>query len=86
MERQSNMELLRLVAMKMILLMHMDYGAFGLPTAESVEQATITTFEWIFVEHLCLVVVYVYVLILGRFSIRPKTKSFVRMMVQVATY
>ena len=49
MERQSNMELLRLVAMKMILLMHMDYGAFGLPTAESVEQVPLTTFGRIFV-------------------------------------
>ena len=86
MERQSNMELLRLVAMMMILVMHMDYGAFGLPTAESVEQAPMTTFGRIFVEHLCLVAVNVYVLISGWFGIRPKMKSFVRLMLQVATY
>jgi len=86
MERQSNMELLRLVAMMMILVMHMDYGAFGLPTAESVENAPTTTFGRIFVEHLCLVAVNVYVLISGWFGIRPKMKSFVRLMLQVATY
>ena len=86
MERQSNMELLRLVAMMMILVMHMDYGAFGLPTAESVENAPITTFGRIFVEHLCLVAVNVYVLISGWFGIRPKMKSFVRLMLQVAMY
>lgn len=86
MERQSNMELLRLVAMMMILVMHMDYGAFGLPTAESVEQAPMTTFGRIFVEHLCLVAVNVYVLISGWFGIRPKMKGFVRLMLQVATY
>ena len=86
MERQSNMELLRLVAMMMILVMHMDYGAFGLPTAESVENAPMTTFGRIFVEHLCLVAVNVYVLISGWFGIRPKMKSFVRLMLQVATY
>ena len=86
MERQSNMELLRLVAMMMILVMHMDYGAFGLPTAESVEQAPMTTFGRIFVEHLCLVAVNVYVLISGWFGIRPKMKSFVRLMLQVAMY
>ncbi|MBQ2199582.1 MAG: acyltransferase family protein, partial [Bacteroidaceae bacterium] len=86
MERQSNMELLRLVAMMMILVMHMDYGAFGLPTAEGVEQAPMTTFGRIFVEHLCLVAVNVYVLISGWFGIRPKMKSFVRLMLQVAMY
>ena len=86
MERQSNMELLRLVAMMMILVMHLDYGAFGLPTAESVEQAPMTTFGRIFVEHLCLVAVNVYVLISGWFGIRPKMKSFVRLMLQVAMY
>ena len=86
MERQSNMELLRLVAMMMILVMHMDYGAFGLPTAESVENAPMTTFGRIFVEHLCLVAVNVYVLISGWFGIRPKMKGFVRLMLQVATY
>lgn len=86
MERQSNMELLRLVAMMMILVMHMDYGAFGLPTVEGVEQAPMTTFWRIFVEHLCLVAVNVYVLISGWFGIRPKKKSFVRLIVQVATY
>ena len=86
MERQSNMELLRLVAMMMILVMHMDYGAFGLPTAESVEHAPMTTFGRIFVEHLCLVAVNVYVLISGWFGIRPKMKSFVRLMLQVAMY
>ena len=86
MERQSNMELLRLVAMMMILVMHMDYGAFGLPTAESVENAPMTTFGRIFVEHLCLVAVNVYVLISGWFGIRPKMKSFVRLMLQVAMY
>ena len=86
MERQSNMELLRLVAMMMILVMHMDYGAFGLPTAEDVEQAPMTTFGRIFVEHLCLVAVNVYVLISGWFGIRPKMKSFVRLILQVATY
>ena len=86
MERQSNMELLRLVAMMMILVMHMDYGAFGLPTAESVENAPMTTFGRIFVEHLCLVAVNVYVLISGWFGIRPKMKNFVRLMLQVAMY
>ena len=86
MERQSNMELLRLVAMMMILVMHMDYGAFGLPTAEGVEQAPMTTFGRILVEHLCLVAVNVYVLISGWFGIRPKMKSFVRLMLQVAMY
>ena len=86
MERQSNMELLRLVAMMMILVMHMDYGAFGLPTAEDVENAPMTTFGRIFVEHLCLVAVNVYVLISGWFGIRPKMKSFVRLMLQVAMY
>ena len=85
-ERQSNMELLRLVAMMMILVMHMDYGAFGLPTAEGVKNAPMTTFGRIFVEHLCLVAVNVYVLISGWFGIRPKMKSFARLMVQVATY
>ncbi|MBO7660676.1 MAG: hypothetical protein J6S65_03985, partial [Bacteroidaceae bacterium] len=80
------MELLRLVAMMMILVMHMDYGAFGLPTAEGVEQAPMTTFGRIFVEHLCLVAVNVYVLISGWFGIRPKMKSFVRLILQVATY
>ena len=84
--RQSEIELLRIVAMLMVLLLHVNFLTFGEPDAQSVNIAPINSFLRIFAEHLCIVAVNVYVLISGWFGIRPKTKSVTNLLIQVLSY
>lgn len=84
--RQSGIELLRLFAMYMILLLHANYLSFGNPTAEDIHLNFFTSFSRVLAEQLCIVAVNVYVLISGWFGIKPKIKSIVGLMLQVFTY
>jgi len=84
--RQSNFELLRIISMFLILLLHANYLSFGFPTAEEVKGSFVSTFGRIYIEHLSIVAVNVYVLISGWFGIKPKLKGFVNLVVQVTTY
>lgn len=84
--RQSGIELLRLTAMLMVLLLHADFLTFGDPTAEDIHSDPISTIGRIFAEHLGIVAVDLYILISGWFGIHPKTKSIVNLLLQVFTY
>lgn len=85
-ERQSGIELLRLVAMFMVLLLHANYISFGSPSAEDVHNHLFSSFGRILAEQLCIVAVNVYVLISGWFGIKPKTSSFIGLLTQIFTY
>jgi len=82
-QRESNIELLRIVAMLMVLVVHADFAALGVPT-EMEAHATpgLTTFRYVW-ETLSVVCVDVFVLISGWFGIRPKAKSFSKFVFQV---
>lgn len=74
--RQSNIELLRIIAMAMVLVVHADFWSLGAPTIEDFESNSWGyTFRHIF-EALCIGCVNIFVLISGYFGIRPKVKSF----------
>lgn len=84
--RHSGIELLRLIAMLMVLMLHANFLSFGIPSAEDVQSNPISTVGRIFAEHICIVAVNVYVLISGWFGIHPKIKSVVNLLLQVFTY
>ncbi len=70
------MELLRIVAMFLVLVVHADFFSLGSPTQEEVLASPLESSLRIFFQSLSIVCVDVFVLISGWFGIRPKIKSF----------
>ena len=74
-KRQSNIELLRIIAMFMILGLHVNYLAVTAPNAQDIATSPLISFMRIFMENICIVGVNVFVLISGWFGINFKTKG-----------
>ena len=84
--RQSNMELLRIVAMFLVLVVHADFAALGHPThADAVNETMTTIWRYVF-EGLAIVCVNVFVLLSGWFGIRSSWKGFFKFIFQVAFF
>lgn len=73
--RESNIELLRIVAMFMILGLHVNMFALDLPEKEDIIANPIGSFARFFFENLCIIGVNIFVLISGWFGIKFKTKG-----------
>lgn len=86
MKRESNFELLRIIAMMMVLLVHCNYFSIGKVTPEDIAAAPFDSFVKAFAEQLCIVCVNVFVLISGWFGIHPSTKSITSLLYQIAFY
>lgn len=84
--RQSNFELLRIVAMFMVLGLHANYIAFGNPTHESFSASPLTTIPRIILEAMCICAVNVFVMISGWFGIRATLKGFCNFLFQVVYF
>lgn len=82
-ERESNMELLRIVAMLLVLIVHVDFAALGFPTHEEAVTMTGTTIWRYLFEGLALVCVNVFVLLSGWFGIRASKKGFFKFVTEV---
>ena len=85
-ERQSNIELLRLVSMYMIVIGHFVYHGIMTRSVVYPTQTGWDAFESVLIHALCLCAVNTFVLISGYFSIRPKAKSFFNIYFIVAFY
>ncbi len=84
--RQTNMELLRILAMFLILTVHADYWALGLPTASECIQNPASSLTRMFIESIAILSVNVFVLISGWFSIKPSVKGFGNFIFQCAFF
>ncbi len=73
--RDSNIELLRMLAMFLVLLVHADFFSLGAPTPQDIQTNTLDSTLRIFFEALSIVCVNVFVLISGWFGIRPSLKG-----------
>ena len=73
--RNSNIELLRIIAMIMILGLHVNFLALGVPNHQDIISHPIPSFISFFAESLCIVGVNIFVLISGWFGINYKTKG-----------
>ena len=82
-QRLSNIELLRIIAMFMILTVHADYWLLGIPTLEDIRISKVSVFTRILIEQLCVVGVNVFVLITGWFGLKPTIKSFSAFIFQI---
>ena len=74
--RESNFELLRIIAMFMVLILHADFQALGAPTRADIISSPITSTLKVFFEMASIVAVNVFILISGWFGIRPSIKGF----------
>lgn len=81
--RESGPEMLRLVAMFMILLLHANFRAFGVPETATLDTGGVVR---VLAEQICIVSVCCFVLISGWFGIRPSVKSIGGLLTQVFTY
>lgn len=80
--RQSNFELLRIIAMFMVLILHADFQALGAPDkAEIINHPLAATIK-VILEMASIVAVNVFVLISGWFGIRPSVKGISKFIFQ----
>lgn len=74
-ERQSNLELLRIIAIFLIMVVHANYYTFGMPQPNEIRENPILDLLYIGLENISIVCVDVFVLLSGWFGVHPKFKS-----------
>ncbi len=83
MKRESNIELLRIVAMLMVLLLHANYESLGGVSLTDIGDSPISSFGKALAEQMCIICVNLFVLISGWFGIRPSIKGGLSILFQV---
>lgn len=81
-ERNSNIELLRIILMFMIMALHANLIVIDFPTVEEVTEYPLHSFMRFFNEYLCIGAVNTFVLISGWFGIKYKTKGLCNFLFQ----
>lgn len=81
--RQSNFELLRIIAMFMVLMLHAGYAAFGWPKYHQVLAQPDVLSMRILIEQLAIPAVDIFVLISGWFGIRATARGVAKLFFQV---
>lgn len=86
--RNSNMELLRLLAMFMVLVYHVDFLSLGVPQMDIAMNASqwIDSFLRFLVQSACVVCVNVFVMLSGWFGIKPKLDRLISFLFQVTFF
>lgn len=81
-ERQSNLELLRIMAMLMILIIHADYGSLSIPTQADFNQNFVSSATRVFFESFGVFGVNIFVAISGWFLIKSSVKRVSKFLFQ----
>lgn len=81
--RQANLELLRLIAMFLVLVVHAAFFSLGTPKADLIRMAPMEQTLITFAEAISIICVNVFILISGWFGIKPKWKSLSNFLFQV---
>lgn len=84
--RLSNIELFRVVAMFLVLVVHANYFTFGMPTTERFQSTPLFVAGQYFFQALSIGCVNMFVLISGWFGIKPKRKGFSNLIFQCAFF
>ena len=82
-ERQSNIELLRIIAMFMILVIHANMISLTRPVSMDFYNSPIPTITRYFIESLGIVGVDIFVMISGWFLVNTRIKSFLSIGFQI---
>lgn len=81
--RSSNIELLRITAMVLVMVLHADFLSLGSPSADEIVAVPVQSFFRLLTESLSIVCVNVFILISGWFGIRPRLRRFSEFIFQV---
>lgn len=81
-QRESNFELLRIIAMFMVLALHADFFAIGAPNVEAFHDTPLSASTRLLIEMMSIVSVNVFVMISGWFGIKPSLKGFANFLFQ----
>ncbi len=74
-QRESSIELLRCIAIIMIMAVHAGYYTFGTPTPEGIRAMPTSSYLYILYENINIICVDVFLLISGWFGINTKLRS-----------
>lgn len=80
--RQSNIELLRIFAMLLVLIVHATFFTTGAPNINDFATSPVSSFTKAFFQSISIVCVNVFILISGWFGIRPSVKGFCNFLFQ----
>lgn len=81
--RQTSIELLRITAMLMVLILHTNFLALGTPTSESLVESPVMECLRILLQSATIAAVDIFVMISGWFGIKASVKGFAKFMWQV---
>ena len=81
-ERYSGMELFRIIAMFLVLVVHAGFFSLGAPSYEDMMSHTTSSFARVFFQSLSIGCVDMFVLLSGWFGIRPKFKGIAKFVFQ----
>lgn len=81
--RQSNMELLRIVAMFMVMMFHCNFHTLGMPSFNEVVTHPLDNFMFFVVQAISVMCVNVFVLLSGWFGIHPTIKGGSKFIFQI---
>lgn len=84
--RQSNFELLRIIAILFVMILHADFYALSGPSADEIITNPIDSALRILFQAICIVAVNVFVMISGWFGINPSRKGFLNLLFQIFIY
>lgn len=84
--RQSNIELLRILAMFLVLVVHSAFWGTGAPDLKDFTTQPIPSFTKTIIESISIVCVNVFILISGWFGIKPSLKGFSNFIFQCAFF
>lgn len=85
-QRQSGIELLRIIAMAMVVMVHTDFWALGEPTRNLCDTAMPKAAMQYFIESFAIVCVNCFVFISGWFAIKASVKGFFNLIFQIVFY
>ena len=84
--RDSNIELLRIIAMLLVLIVHTSFFTIGVPThAETIAEPAKSSIRFL-VQSIAIISVNLFVFISGWYGIRPKMKRFVEFIFQIVFF
>lgn len=84
--RKTNIEVLRILAMFLVLVVHADFWSLGGPSVQEVKNSFLPSLTRIFFESISIVCVNVFIFISGWFKIRPTLKGFANFIFQCAYF
>lgn len=80
--REGNMELLRIIAMILVLMVHANFYSLGTPRHEDIELNFASSFLRILFNFISVICVTIFILISGWFSIKINLKGFSKLIFQ----